>query len=161
MVVEAGVVAGYLIAWAVRKAQRVGGRLDAEADAVVDAGLDRLHEVVETKLAGHPVMAELVEEAAAEGKVSELTRQQVELAIAAAARKDKSFGQVMTDMVAALSETERSRGKTLIAGSGAVVFTGNVQVKAEGEGIAIGQVAGHVNVGRNAPDPLWPGRLGH
>ena len=46
MVIEAGVVAGYVIAWAVRKARRVGGRLDSEADGVIDAGLDQLHEVV-------------------------------------------------------------------------------------------------------------------
>src|SRR5260221_7134951 len=52
MVIEAGVVAGYVIAWAVRKARRVGGRLDAEADGVIDAGLDRLHEVVAGELGG-------------------------------------------------------------------------------------------------------------
>jgi hypothetical protein len=53
-VIEAGLVAGYVIAWAVGKARRVGGRLDAEADQVIDASLDRLHEVVAGKLAGHP-----------------------------------------------------------------------------------------------------------
>ena len=66
MVIEAGVVAGYVIAWAVRKARRVAGRLDAEADEVIDAGLDRLHEAVVAKLGGHPVLEELDEEAAAE-----------------------------------------------------------------------------------------------
>ena len=65
MVIEAGVVAGYVIAWAVRKARRAGGRLDVEADEAIDAGLDRLHEVVAAKLAGHPVLEELEEEAAA------------------------------------------------------------------------------------------------
>ena len=82
MVIEAGVVAGYVIAWAVRKARRMGGRLEAEADEAIDAGLDRLHEVVVAKLGGHPVLEELDEEAAADaGQVSELTRQQVELAL--------------------------------------------------------------------------------
>ena len=65
VVIEAGVVTGYVIAWAVRKAKRVGGRLDAEADRVIDASLDRLHEVVAAKLGGHPALAELVEEAEA------------------------------------------------------------------------------------------------
>lgn len=88
MVIEAGLITGYVIAWAVRKARRVGGRLDTEADAVIDAGLDRLHEVVAEKLAGHPVLAEMVDEAEAGWQVSELTRQQVELALAAAAHKD-------------------------------------------------------------------------
>lgn len=73
MVVEAGLAAGYLVGWALRKARRAGGRLDAEADAVIDAGLDRLHEVVKAKLAGHPILTELVEEAEAAGEVSELT----------------------------------------------------------------------------------------
>ncbi len=52
MVIEAGVVAGYVIAWAVRKVRRVGGRLDKETDEVIDASLDRLHEVVAARLAG-------------------------------------------------------------------------------------------------------------
>lgn len=65
MVIEAGVVAGYVVAWAVRKARRVAGRLEAEADSVIDAGLDKLHEVVADKLAGHPVLEDLDEEAAA------------------------------------------------------------------------------------------------
>jgi hypothetical protein len=87
VVIEAGVVAGYVIAWAVRKVRRVGTRLDAEADGVIDAGLDQLHEVVAAKLSGHPVLAELVEEAQAAGdggEVSDLTRQRVELELTAA-----------------------------------------------------------------------------
>jgi hypothetical protein len=59
VVVEVGVVAGYVIAWAVRKARRAAGRIDDEADAVIDAGLDRLHEVVVARLAGHPAVAGL------------------------------------------------------------------------------------------------------
>jgi hypothetical protein len=71
----------------VRKARRVGGQLDAEADEMIDAGLDRLHEVVSAKMGRHPVPQELVEEAGSgTGQVSELTRQQVELALMAAAR---------------------------------------------------------------------------
>lgn len=70
MFIEAGVAAGYVIAWAVRKARRVGGRLDSEVDEVIDAGLDRLHEVVAAKLNGYPVLAELVEEAEAAGTLA-------------------------------------------------------------------------------------------
>jgi hypothetical protein len=46
VVIEAGVVAGYVVVWAVRKARRVAGRLNAEVDTVIDAGLDKLHDVV-------------------------------------------------------------------------------------------------------------------
>ena len=101
---------GTCVAWAIRKARRVGGRLDDEADQVIDAGLDRLHEVVATRLAGHPVLAELVEEAEQAGEISELTRQQVELAVAAAARKDEVFGHTVMELVGRLREAELARG---------------------------------------------------
>lgn len=164
MVIEAGVVAGYVIAWAVRKVRRVGGRLDAEADGVIDASLDRLHEVVAAKLAGHPVLAELVEEAEAAGNgggVSDLTRQQAELALAAAARKDDAFGQAVTELVARLREAEQAAGRPVITGPGSVVFTGNAEAKAESGGIAIGQVAGGVHIAQGPAGPFQPGRASH
>ena len=162
MVIEAGVVAGYVIAWAVRKARRVGGRLDEEADTVIDASLDRLHEVVETKLGGHPVLAELVEEASGDdGAVSDLTRQQVELALTAAARKDDAFGQAVTELVTRLRGAEQAAGTTVIAGAGSTVFTGNAEARAESGGIAFGQVAGGVHISPAPTDPSQPGRPRH
>jgi hypothetical protein len=164
VVIEAGVAAGYVIAWAVRKARRVGGRLDAEADAAIDAGLDRLHEVVAAKLDGHPVLAELVEEAeeaaSGTGQVSELTRQQVELALTAAAHKDEVFGQAVVELVARLREAEQAAGGVVASGTGSAVFTGDAHVKAKDGGIAFGQVAGDVSVGRDPLDPPGPGRSG-
>ncbi|MFI9602753.1 hypothetical protein ACIHCX_23385 [Streptomyces sp. NPDC052043] len=162
MVIEAGVVAGYVIAWAVRKARRATGRLDAEADGIIDAGLDRLHTAVVDKLGAHPALDDLAEEAAAdEGQVSELTRQQVELAVTAAARKDDTFGQQVTELVAQLQAAEKSGGTSVVAGAGSAVFTGNTQ--ASGNGIAFGQVGGDVHVdrgtvGEQPPDPSEPGR---
>ena len=44
MVIEARVIAGCVIAWAVRNARRAGGGVETEADAAIDAGLDGLHE---------------------------------------------------------------------------------------------------------------------
>jgi hypothetical protein len=159
VVIEAGLVAGYVISWAVRKARRIGGRLDAEADMAIDAGLDQLHDVVVARLSGHPALAELVEEAEQTGEVTDLTRQQVELALIAAARKDETFGQAVMALVARLQEAERTSG--LIAfGAGASVFTGDARADARDGGIAIGQ-AGHVSIGREEPDPRRPGRSGH
>jgi hypothetical protein len=158
--IDAGVVAGYVIAWAVRKARRVAGRLDAEADEVIDGSLDRLYEVVAAKLGGHPVLVELVEEAEAVGggEVSDLTRQQVELALTAAARKDDAFGQAVTEWATRLREAEQTAGSPVIAGPGSAVFTGNAEARAESGGIAFGQVAGGVHISRPPPDPSWPGR---
>lgn len=158
MVVEAGVAAAYVIAWAIRKARRVGKRLDTETDEVIDASLDRLHDVVAAKLGNHPVLAEVAEEADETGQVSDLTRQQVELAITAAARKDDAFGQALTASVTRLREAEQAAGRSVIAGPGSAVFTGDAHAHAEDHGIAFGQVAGGVQVYQDPPGPPGPGR---
>ncbi|MEV0926527.1 hypothetical protein AB0I99_15640 [Streptomyces spongiicola] len=164
MVIEAGVVAGYVIAWAVRKARRAAGRVDAEVDTVIDAGLDKLHTAVAAKLGTHPALDDLAEEAATEeGQVSELTRQQVELAVTAAARKDDAFGETVTELVAQLQAAEEASGASVVAGAGSTVFTGDAHVQASGDGIAFGQIGGDVHVDRSAaggqrPDPSEPGR---
>lgn len=160
MVIEAGVAVGYVVAWALRKARRVGGRLDAEADGVIDASLDRLHEVVAAKLGGHPVLVELVEEAEEEGQVSDLTRQQVELVLAAAARKDELFGQVVTELVGRLRTAEQASRGVVASGEGAAVFIGGAHAEARDGGLAFGQVAGGVQVHREPPGPPGPGRPG-
>lgn len=164
MIIEAGAVVGYVIAWAVRKAKRVGDRLDTETDGVIDASLDRLHEVVAAKLTGHPALAELIEEAEAAGgasEVTDLTRQQVELAVTAAARKDDAFAQAVTEVVARLRDEEQAAGSPLITLLGSTVFTGRAEAKAEDGGIAFGQVAGGVHISREPAGPSRPGRASH
>jgi len=159
VVIEAGVVAGYVIAWAMRKARRVGGRLDAEVDAVMDAGLDQLHEVVAARLGAHPVLVEVTEEAEQVGQVSELTRQQVELAVATAASEDELFGRAVMELVARLQKAEHTSG--LVAAQGATVVTGDAHAEARDGGFAFGQVTGGVHIGREPADPREPGRSGH
>ncbi|GAA0534905.1 hypothetical protein GCM10010172_15010 [Paractinoplanes ferrugineus] len=158
-VVEASVVAGMVIAWAVRKARRAAGRVDETVDAAIDVGADRLHDVVLARL-GEPVREDLAQEAAGEsGQVSELTRQQVELAVAAAARRDEAFAATVTDLLAQL----RAAGTQVLAAPGSTVFTGEVTATAYDDATAIGQ-AGTVNIGdrrREDPDPHRPGRPGH
>jgi hypothetical protein len=164
MIIESSVAAGYLIAWAVRKAKRVGKRLDSEADEVIDATLDRLHEAIAVKLHGYPVLAELVEEAEAAGNadgVSELTRQQVELALTAAFRKDEVFAESVTELVSRVREAEEAAGVPVVSGTGNKVFTGNVDNRADHGAIAFGQVAGNVNIGPAPPGPPQPGRPSH
>lgn len=162
-VVEAGVIAGLVAGWAVRKARRAAGRADATVDAVIDAGADRLHEVVLAQL-GAPVQQDLAVEAASEsGQVSELTRQQVELAVTAAARRDEQFARVVTDLLAQVRDAERAAGGQVLAGAGSTVFTGDATATATDGGFAVGQ-AGTVNVGEagwGGPDPQAPGRPGH
>jgi hypothetical protein len=154
-VVEAGVIAAYVIAWAVHKARRAAGRLDETVDAAIDAGADRLHEAVLAKL-GEPVVADLAEEAVGEsGQVSELTRQQVELAIIAAARRDEAFAHTVTQMLEQVRSAEQRSGTQVMAGAGSTVFTGDATATTHDGGTAVGQ-AGTVNIGdtrREAPDP--------
>jgi hypothetical protein len=157
------VVAGKVNSWAVRKARRAAGRVDETVDAAIDAGADRLHEVVLAKLGG-PVQEDLAEEAASEsGQVSELTRQQVELAVAAAARRDETFARTVTGLLEQIRQAERASGTQVLAAPGSTVFTGGVTATAHDQATAIGQ-AGTVNIGdrrREEPDPHRPGRPGH
>ena len=107
-------VAGYLVAWAVRKAKRAGARLDEETDEVMDAGLDRLHEVIAAKLGTDPAIEKLEIEAAGGQQPSERTIQRVNLAIEDAAEDDSQF---VTLLRAVLAELDQARnGAPAVAG---------------------------------------------
>jgi hypothetical protein len=163
VVIEAGVVAGYVIAWAIRKAQRAVGRFNDEADAVIDASLDRLHEVVAARLGAHPVLADLVEEteeaARTDGEVSDLTRKQLELALTTVFRDDEAFGQAVSELAAGLQE--RQQVGQVPSRCEDAVFTGSAHAEASSGGIAFGQVAGGVRIEREPWNPPQPGRFGH
>ena len=168
MVIEAGVAAGYVVAWAMRRARRATGRADVLIDTSIEAGMDKLAGVVQAKLGAHPALDDLAEEAATDDQqVSELTRQQVELALAAAARRDEDFGRTVTDLVAQLRAGEQaSGGVSAVTRDGTAIFTGSAHAQASGNGIVFGQVAGNAHVNRGAadghqPDPSEPGRSSH
>lgn len=162
MVVEAGIVAGYVIAWAVRKARRAGGRLDQTVDEAIEVAANRLHDAVLTRLGGHPVLVDLAEEAGGEaGSVSELTRQQVELAITAAARRDEGFAATVSDLLARVRTAEQASGGSVL--DGVTNFYGDATVTARDGGIAIGQARAVTVNGpeRSTRDPHGPGRDSH
>lgn len=96
------------------------------------------------KLGAHSALGDLAEEAATEQGVSELTRQQVELAVTAAARKDEEFGQAVTELVGRLQAAEQAAGVSVLAG--ARVSTGDAHAQASRGGMAFGPVAGDVSV---------------
>jgi hypothetical protein len=147
-VVEISVVIGLITAWAVRKARRAGGRLDETADAAVDAVTERLDALVRSKLAGHPALRDLDEEAAGApagdgesdrgdrgdanaavsgGPVSDLTKEQLESSLRAAVTKDRGFAEQLGDLVAELQALTRHPGG---AAAGGVSMT----AKASGHG---------------------------
>ncbi len=155
VVIEAGVIVGYVIAWMVRKAKRAGGRLDAEVDTAMDAGLDKLHHVVAAKLGTDPALTDAQEEATT-GQVSELTRQRVELSIQAAAGKDPAFAQTVAELVEQLQAAEKAGGQVAVGHRSANVV-GNVDIHAE-DGSAAAWNMGDVSFGQPPADPHRPDR---
>lgn len=87
------VVVGFLVAWAVAKARRVAQRADGVVDTALDAGVDRVRDMITTKLAGDSALERLQIEAAESGEVSERTRTRVALALADAADRDPEFAE--------------------------------------------------------------------
>lgn len=136
MVIEAGLVAGYVAAWAVRKAKRAGAVLDAETDDVIDTLGDRLHEVVAAKLGGDPALGEMQEEVAAGLNVSDLTRQRVELALLAAAGKDTDFARQVSGLVEQLKAAELAGGRATAIGQNSVAVAGDVSIQARDGSVA-------------------------
>jgi len=129
-------VAGFLAAWAVRKARRVGGRVDEEFDAATDAGLDRLHEVIASRLGGDPAVAKLQEEAAGTGEVSDRTARRVTDAIEETAETDPGFADAVQAAVATIQEALAARP----ADAGAhLAVTMNARVSGHGRAYQAGR----------------------
>jgi hypothetical protein len=107
-------VAGYLVAWAVRKAKRAGQRLDKETDEVMDAGLDRLHEVIAAKLGTDPAIEKLEIEAIESQQPSDRTIRRVNDAIEEAAEGDSQFAALLKAVLAELDQVRN--GASSVAG---------------------------------------------
>jgi len=157
MFIEAGLITGYLIAWAVGKAKLVAGRLDTELDSVLNAGMDQLHQVVASRLGLDPALVELSKEAQTTGVVSSLTRQRVELSLEAAAAKDASFAEAVTALLDQLQAATHA-GLALASGPGSTAIAGNVDIRAE-TGSAAALHMRDVQLGVTPrPDPHQPDR---
>jgi hypothetical protein len=157
-VAEAGLIAGYLAAWAVRKARRIGGRLDDEVDAALDGTLDRLHETVSRRLGTDPALVELEAEADAGGRVSDLSLERVKLSVTAAVAKDEAFGAALADLVDAL-RARGPAGVALATGAGATAVAGDVGLRGESGAVVAWQMGDVRHGGPMPPDPPEPGRL--
>ncbi|MEN3307603.1 MAG: hypothetical protein V7603_3805 [Micromonosporaceae bacterium] len=142
-------VAGYLVAWAVRKARRVAGRADAQVDRALDAGLDRLRDVVSQRLPGDAALARLAAEAAERGDVSERTRQRVALAVEEAAEQDPRFAATVAELVGTLAG---GAGVAVVAGDHGLAAGGGVGIRASGHGVAAGVIGGQLSIA-NPPGP--------
>ena len=107
-------VAGYLVAWAVRKLKRAGKRLDEETDDVIDAGLDRLHDAIADKLGTDPALVKLEADVAQGQEPSDRTRRRIQDAVEEAVENDPDFAAVVEDLLARLEEARN--GAPTLAG---------------------------------------------
>ena len=149
MVGDPGLVAEYLIAWAVREAQRVGDQSNAE--------LDRLHEVVTAKLGTDPALADLHEAVAAGHPVSELTRQRVEAALRTTVGEDSTFAETVAALAVRLREGRWRWAGELAGGQRPTTIAGDVTLHAERGAVAALHVDS-LQVGVPPPGPCPPGR---
>lgn len=102
-------VAGYLAAYAIKKARRAGKRVDAEVDNVIDGTIDRLHDVVSEKLGDDPAVRKLQREAEEGVVISPLTAQRVTLAIEDAAGGDDEFADRLRGLLRELASQDGDR----------------------------------------------------
>lgn len=153
--IEVGLVAGYLVAWALRKARRAGQSFDEDVDMVLDAGLGRLHDVVAEKLGDDPALARLQAEAAGSEVVSDRTKRRVGDAVAEAAEQDPAFADLLAQRIAEL-QGQSPGGSVIASGDRAVAAGGDVSIRAD-HGSAAAQTMGDVTIG-TPPDPSRPGQ---
>lgn len=124
-------VAGYLVAWGVRKLRRVGTRVDEETDEVIDAGLDRLHEAITVKLGADPALEKLEGEVSRGLEPSERTLRRVRDAVEEAAEDDPQFAATIEALLTWLEEARGGApsvaGVDLRGAKGVQVGSFNVQ----------------------------------
>jgi hypothetical protein len=151
------IAVGYVFAWLVAKGRRVAGRADTEIDRSLDAGMDRLHELVSSKLGQDPALERAREEAeAGRAEPSERTRRRLADSLEDAAERDGVFAEALEKVVSELQADagSGSRGGVSASGGGQAVG-GNVNMRADG-GSAAALRMGNVTLGP-APNPPQPG----
>ncbi|MFE4519441.1 hypothetical protein ACFRMQ_35280 [Kitasatospora sp. NPDC056783] len=119
---------GYLFAWAVSKARRVAGRADAEVDQALDTGMDRLHDVVATRLGREPALESVTREVA-DGREEPTpeTRDQLELALKYTASRDAEFAEALRQAIEQVRAAEAAPGPS---SAGKYTVSGNTFEKA-------------------------------
>ncbi|QUQ64594.1 hypothetical protein JJ691_23140 [Kutzneria sp. CA-103260] len=115
---------GFLIAWTVRKANRAGKQADEIVDKAIDLTLERVHDVVVTKLGSDPSLERLEAEAADTGQVADRTKARVQLALEDAAEDDAEFAHRLDKVV---RQAQDAGAATVLAtvSHGGVVVGGN------------------------------------
>ncbi len=140
-------VAGYAVGYLLQKWRRVAGRVDTEVDHALDTGMDRMHELISTKLVGDTALARL-EAQASVGDEKPRTRERVEGAIIDAAEDDPDFAQQLEQLVTQLREHDAGAS----TGDYGVAAGRDMNIRAKSGGVAAGVIHGSVTPG-NPPQP--------
>ncbi|MFI9255204.1 hypothetical protein [Streptomyces sp. NPDC053069] len=145
------IAAGYVFAWAVRKARLIGGRADSEVDRALEAGMDRLHNVVSGKLGQDPALRRAQEEAE-EGReeLSERTRRRLADSIDEAAERDQDFAAALKAAIEEVQAVERVAGITTASDNG-IIIGDNAEMHAEGGSVVGVRIDGPVTINPQQP----------
>jgi len=135
-------VAGYLSAWAVRKARRVGAKTDSEVDRVLDAWSARLHDLITANLVDDPAVARLEREATA-GIHSERTRRRVQDTVDQAAEDDPAFAERLRQILDELAKDGGGRADQHAVHTGPVIQSNVDGVTVVNTGTVGGSVYAH------------------
>jgi hypothetical protein len=119
--------AGCMAAWAWNKGRRVARRADGEVDAALDKAMDRVQQVIASKLKGHSALKKLAAEAAASAdqdqpQVSERTLRKATNALARAANGDPVFARCLATALSELHAAKEASGRQ--AGAVTVIASG-------------------------------------
>jgi hypothetical protein len=149
VVIETGVVVGYIAAWLMGKAKRVGRQVDADMDSALDKAVAKLHDLVTKKLGDDAALSALEEEAAGDGEVRDRTRTRVELSLEDAVERDEEFAAALSALLNDVRRADVGTGVTV--GHDGVAVGRDINIRAENGGIA-GWSIGTVH----APPPVDP-----
>jgi hypothetical protein len=143
-VTDADPLAAAAVGYLVRRARRA----DTAVDEILDTGTDRVCELVTTALGDEPVLAQL-DTQARKGTETERTRRRAQDAIADKLEADAGFAGQLEQL---LRQLEKAPGGILLSAPAGVAAGRDVNIRAEGGGIAAG-VMGPVTVNPREPGP--------
>lgn len=153
--IEAAV--GFVFAHLVRRADQVGERAEAKVDRSLDADLNRLHDLVSSRLGDDAALPRATEEAQQELlELAKRTWRRLADSLEDAAERDPGFAQELEELVEKLqSATVAAAGVHRAVAFGGTAVGGNVDIRAE-DGSAAALTVGDVTIG-SAVRPRQPG----
>jgi hypothetical protein len=154
------IVLSYLATWTLRRAGHAVQHVDDQIDQAINAGLDRLNDVIMSKLRAEPALAQFRQETLI-GHQNPRTRQRVVLALEEAVAQDRSFAVSLQQALERLSAVDRQASQTI----NSPWVSGNWNKVATGGGVIDSTVTTNNVLNQNFLVPILestiPGRVLH